>query len=740
MKTDRKPVRAVKALQAGKKKSPAWLYTMQLDLRIALTYAIFGGLWILFSDSLLDALVSDHALFARVQTYKGWAFVALSAALVFLLLRRELTVRKTTEEKLEESEERYRQLFENSMDAILLTAPDGSIYAANPSACRMLGRTETEIQRLGRNGVVDTSDPRLKPALEGRARTGNFHGELIFLRADGTRFEGEVSTNIFENAKGEQRTSMIIRDVTGRKQAEESLRESEERYRLLVDKSPYAIGVHQDGKLVFANPAAVRLFGAPTADKMIGRSIMELVSPETRDAASQRIGRMLQGETGLYPTEDRYQRLDGTIFPVEVTAAPFTQDGRPAIQVIALDITERKRAQVDIQRRLNELEALHRASLSFSRLQDMAVVGEQVLEHLRQMMDYQRGALAVRNETSGRLELLAHVRMNLDDATHKREIERVRGFFELPQGITRWVAEHGEPVRTGNVHSDPRYLEADPAIQSEMAVPLKIGERVIGALNVESILPNAFTEHDERLLTTVANVASVSIQNARLLEETRLSRDRLAELSKKLVEVHETEARSIGRELHDQIGQMLTALKLTLEILPQLPAEQSAKKLVGAQELLDELINRVSRLSLELRPPMLDDLGLIPALLWHINRYQEQTGIEVDFQHGSVEGRRFTSEVETTVYRIVQETLTNVARHSHAKRAVLGVHARDGWMEIQIEDNGSGFDLQAAFAKNRGLAGMRERVNLLGGAFQIESQEGKGTRKRIRLPLQEEIK
>lgn len=221
-------------------------------------------------------------------------------------------------------------------------------------------------------------------------------------------------------------------------------------------------------------------------------------------------------------------------------------------------------------------------------------------------------------------------------------------------------------------------------------------------------------------------------------EELRLSRDRLAELSRRLVEAHESERRAIGRELHDQIGQMLTALKLTIEIAMQLPPEQALRKAAQEKELVEDLLARVSALSLELRPPMLDDLGLIPALLWHVNRFQEQSRIEVDFKHSGVEGKRFPPEIETTAYRIVQESLTNAARHAGATRVRLEVQRRDGWMEIQIEDDGAGFDVESALAKNRGLGGMRERVQLVGGTFQIESEPGKGTRELIRLPIREE--
>lgn len=221
-------------------------------------------------------------------------------------------------------------------------------------------------------------------------------------------------------------------------------------------------------------------------------------------------------------------------------------------------------------------------------------------------------------------------------------------------------------------------------------------------------------------------------------EALRLSRDRLTELTRRLVEAQEAERRAIGRELHDQIGQMLTAIKITLEIAGQLPAEAAAKKIVQAQELAVDLLGRVSRLSLELRPTMLDDLGLVSALVWFVNRYQEQTGVTIEFKHSGVEGKRFSREIETTAYRVVQEALTNVARHAHAQNVWLTIGMNEGWLEIQINDDGAGFDREAALAKNRGLAGMRERVWLVGGVFQIKSEKGKGARKLIRLPLHED--
>lgn len=206
--------------------------------------------------------------------------------------------------------------------------------------------------------------------------------------------------------------------------------------------------------------------------------------------------------------------------------------------------------------------------------------------------------------------------------------------------------------------------------------------------------------------------------------------ERLKFLSRRLMEVQEAERRKIALELHDEIGQVLTGLKLSLDIGSRLPAHEVGASLDQARALVNDLMARVRKLSLDLRPAMLDDLGLLPTLLWHIEHYTAQTQVRVNFKHSGLEKRRFPPEVETAAYRLVQEALTNVARHANAPEATVRLSTHRQTLLIEVEDFGSGFDVESVLtaSETSGLAGMRERVVLLDGQLTVESWPGSGTR------------
>ena len=213
-------------------------------------------------------------------------------------------------------------------------------------------------------------------------------------------------------------------------------------------------------------------------------------------------------------------------------------------------------------------------------------------------------------------------------------------------------------------------------------------------------------------------------------EALREYAERMKVLSRRLIDVQEAERRIIALELHDQIGQILTGLKLKLEMTARLPADEMRSNLDEAQTLVNDLLTRTRELSLDLRPATLDHLGLHAALLRHLRHFTSQTNVRVDFRHTGLDGKRFFPELETAAFRIVQEALTNIARHSGASEAMVRIWVSLDTLIVEVEDKGNGFDAQSALAtgQSSGLPGMRERASLLGGNFSIESHIGIGTR------------
>lgn len=217
-------------------------------------------------------------------------------------------------------------------------------------------------------------------------------------------------------------------------------------------------------------------------------------------------------------------------------------------------------------------------------------------------------------------------------------------------------------------------------------------------------------------------------------------------LLRRLVNVQEEERRRISRELHDQCGQELTALNLGLKYLEQAVANQpeAAARLQSLQQLVTGISQEVHHLALELRPAALDELGLCSAVSNHLQSWSGRTGIAVDFECGSLDATRLPSEVETAIYRTLQEALTNVARHTTSKRVSVILGCRDHEVLAIVEDEGPGFDLESktreAGANQRlGLLGMRERIEAVGGRLEIESSPDSGTTIFTRVPLVQTI-
>ena len=238
------------------------------------------------------------------------------------------------------------------------------------------------------------------------------------------------------------------------------------------------------------------------------------------------------------------------------------------------------------------------------------------------------------------------------------------------------------------------------------------------------------------------SVPAAQIEQASLLDQVRTGRERSQRLARQLLQAQELERRRLARELHDEIGQALTAVKLNLEALERQLRGKHSKALVESLAIVDTALQQVRGMSLDLRPAILDDLGLAAALRWYVDRQAQRAGISMEFINESP-GARSSVLLETTCFRVAQEALTNVLRHAKAKRVSVRIRQEPDALNLYIEDDGIGFDTEQAHLRaigggSLGLLNMQERVILAGGRLDVTSTPGGGTAVRVCLPLGEQ--
>jgi len=485
-----------------------------------------------------------------------------------------------------------------------------------------------------------------------------------------------------------ERATHIAGIAIERKQAEASLRESEEKFSKAFHSNPAMLVLATlDGRNVDVNQTFADFLGY-SQEEIIGKSVVDLqiVSVEER----QKVLELIQRSDGSVRNAEVVVRVrDGSLRHIVLSADVISLSGVPHRLVTLLDITDRQRAEEALRRNEQVLRLFVQHSPAAIAMFDRDM--KYVVASHRYLMDYDLGEQSV----IGR----SHYEV----------------FPEMPE---RWKEIHRRCL-AGAVEK----CDEDPFPRADGRLdwvrweirPWHEATGEIGGIILFSEVITARRQAEESI---------------------RDYADRLQSLSRDLLAVQERERRHIATELHDEIGQLLTGLKLTIEMGRSLPPHAAAASLDEAQSMVADLMTKVRDLSLELRPSMLDDLGLLPTLLWHFERYTNQTGVEVDFKQTGLD-RRHSFEVETAAYRIVQEALTNVARYAGVSEVGVRLRADEDRMHLLIEDHGAGFDMDTVLAARAtvGLAGMRERATLLGGNLTVESRPGEGTRVEGEVPM-----
>lgn len=479
----------------------------------------------------------------------------------------------------------------------------------------------------------------------------------------------------------------------------------------------------------YVNPCMAAMLGLEPAE-LLGRPIEEFLFAEDRADHRRRIRIRRQGVGEVY--ERRFRRADGATLWTIVSAGALENEagGFGGAFALVADITERKRTEriLEARLRLSE-EAPRREPRELLRL---------ALDEAEAITESRIGFFHFVDEAAGTLSLEAW-------STNTERRCRVAGEGRHYPIARAGLWAEGIAVRRPAVHND--YVACSgrkglPAghipVARELVVPVVREGRVVAVCGVGN-KPTAYDAADTAGLSSLADLVWDIVLRRRAEEEERRSRQELLRLYRRQQEGLEEERRRIAREIHDELGQEITALRFALARVEQGlgPVGRGTREaLAAAHEIAGRTMGSVRRIATALRPAVLDTLGLVDALAWLASEFQRLSGIDTRLRV-EPEGAEVPSELATDLFRIVQEALNNVARHAGAHRVEIALGVKGGVVDLAVEDDGRGFPPQAAdlAASGLGLAGVRERLRPHGGRLSIERPAGGGSRLRVRVVL-----
>jgi signal transduction histidine kinase len=426
-------------------------------------------------------------------------------------------------------------------------------------------------------------------------------------------------------------------------------------------------------------------------------------------------------QLAMYPMRDRHGKVNAAV-------------------CLRRDVTPERQLETAVLTRHHQLVALNRISSAVSGLSHLDEILSVALDTVLEIIRGTIGEILLLDKNTQTL----HHRVQRGLST--RFIEGMH--LHVGEGITGNVAQSGEATLVQDISEDPRTAQAGlvsaEGLRGFVSVPLKAKNEVVGVMNVASHLPGQFAKDDMYLLESIGYQLGTAIEQARLYERLSNASERYQGLLRHVLTAQEEERRRIARELHDGTSQMLTGLSLNLQAamdlaeMTGLKEERIDERLKKAHALAVQTSIEVTKLINDLRPTLLDSLGLAPAIQRYVDTWLQPKGIETSVKTAGHE--RLPSEIEVSLFRIAQEAINNVMRHSEAKHVAIDLQCDGEKCVLRIEDDGKGFDVQEITKVEKtgrgvGLFGMKERVTLVGGSCSVQSQPGKGTTIISEVPL-----
>lgn len=602
--------------------------------------------------------------------------------IALLGVTRNITERKKAEKALKESEEKYRTLVEQASDGILVTDLQGTIVDMNSRLCDMFGYSKEEAVNKNVIEFLYPENVKKQPL-----RFNQLFGdqslllERVAMHRDGTIFDIELNTRMI----GENMALSVIRNISERKKAEKLLKESEEKYRTLVEQASDPIMIYSlDGKILDCNHAFMNATGyqKENLEKM---SLIDLLFEGDLKSKPIVFGGIKKGFA--VHDERRIKRKDGSAMSVELNSK-MMPDGN--VMVIGRDITERKKAQEQI---------LREKQLSNDIID--SIPGVFFLRTNDKFLRWNKKFEEITGYTTEEISSLEPITAFYSGD----DLEKLKKFFNKLDDNNSLITE------------------AMPSTKAGIKIPYYMNARIINYEGQRCIICTGIDISDRK----------------KAEQELQESYKEIRTLTEHLQNIREEERKHMAREIHDELGQQLTVMKMDISwINKKITGSTDAamkEKTKELMALLDQTVKTVRRISSELRPSLLDDLGLTAAMEWQLHEFGRRSGIKTSLEVPQSD-TELSDNYKTGLFRIFQESLTNVVRHSNASQVNVTLSQTGNKLILSITDDGEGFDKQKiAEKKTLGILGMKERTSMIGGSYEIASTPGKGTKVVVTIPL-----
>jgi PAS domain S-box-containing protein len=645
-------------------------------------------------------------------------------------------------ERIYQKEESFVEILNRLPDGLFTTDHELRITYFNPAAEKITGFSADDAvgmycKDVLKNSICEYDCVLKRTSLEGR----DIHNcEYEITNIDGKKIPIICSTSIFRNEAGQITGGLeIFKDITEIKQLQQDIQQRERKYRRIFEGSHDMIyASNLAGRVLDVNQAGIELMGYRSREDILdGLNARDFYAdPTGRDRFISAIKR--QGFVKDYEVE--FQKQDRTRMHVLISSRMYENEESGEVEFVGIikDITERKQNEETIRQRNRELSLVNGLAVALNHSMDVNHIMDVTLEKAVHVLHLERGGIFIINHETKKVLLKS--RYNIPCTAPEDPDEVVFRDTLLMKHI---VADGSELAPEASFPPfQVRYRTAGSQTNLWLTCFLiTFKGRSIGFFGLSVPPERVFSYHEIHLMVSLCNFLGGTIENNKMMGMIRQHRQELRRLTEKLFQSQEEERRRIARELHDEAGQSLTAVKLGLDRLEEKYGDlcHLGDEIGEIRKMIQRTATEIRQMSFHLHPTLLSDLGLEPALNLYFNEIRKHSDLEIDF-HIIGFDCRIKPDIETVLYRFSQETLTNALKYSGAENFHLSIIKSYPRIIFLAEDDGVGFDAEIIGKDKRslGLLGMRERTSLLNGTFLLRSTPGNGTRIRIEIPLNEE--